>query len=62
MTNERYGLVRELKGTLQAEVSLVLIQSDQAEPQTWKAPTLTTWQVEEETLTKTGSAADFGQY
>ena len=51
--------MRELKETLQAEASLALSQSAQAEAQAWKAPTLTTWKIEEETLTKIASG-DFG--
>jgi hypothetical protein len=36
--------------TLQAGVSLCPAESVQSEPQAWKAPTLTTWEIEEETL------------
>ena len=54
--------MRAPKKTPRAEVSLSPAQGAQSEPQAWKPPTLTTWKIEEETLTKTGSTGDFGQY
>jgi len=53
--------MRDPEETLQAEGSPALTQSAQSEFQVWKAPTLTTLKIEEQTLTKTGSA-DLGQY
>ena len=45
----------EFKGTLQAGISVAPVQDAQPEREAWKAPTLTTSKIEEETLTKTGS-------
>jgi hypothetical protein len=50
--------MREPKETLQAGVSLDLTQTLQSEPRAWKAPTLTAWKIEEETLAEPGSGPE----
>jgi hypothetical protein len=54
--------MRGPEGTVLGGESLPLTKSVQSEPQAWNPPTLMTWKIEEETLTKTGSGPDFGQY
>lgn len=47
----------EPKDSLHAGVPLTQIA--QSEPQAWNPPTLTTWEIEEETLAKGGSSPAF---
>jgi hypothetical protein len=54
--------MREANECLQAEASPAISQSSQHEPQAWNPPTLTTWEIGEETLTKTGSGETLWQY
>jgi hypothetical protein len=55
----RDELMREPKEPPQAEASAALTQGAQSEPQAWNPPTLTTWEIKEETLSaKTGSGPD----
>jgi hypothetical protein len=50
--------MKEAKESLQVGVSLTLTETPQSETQAWKAPTLMTWKIEEETLGGGGSGPD----
>ena len=54
--------MREPGKTLQTEVFLFPAQGAQTEPQTWKAPTLTTWKIEEETLGGGASGSGWSEW
>jgi len=48
--------MKDRQEVLETGVSLTPTQSAQSEPQPWKAPALTTWKIEDETLEPDGSA------